>query len=347
MSSWKTLKHLLTIASLVIMPAVAQAQEASLTGTITDTTDGVLPGVTVTATHTDSGNTFVGVTDERGVYHLPVRVGPYKVTVELSGFAPASRTLTLLVGQAAVINLQLSTASLKESVTVTGDAPLIDMTRSSVGHAIDPSQVRDLPINGRNWVDLAMLAPGSRLNASTDEPGTLVGTVGVGTFQLNVDGMRVTQNQTSGFGQPKYSKDAIAEFEFVSSRFDATQGGSMGVQVNAITKSGANTRSGSFSSYFRDDKFVGKDFVQGRVLPYSDQQLSWTLGGPIKRDRVHFFANYEYERQPQAITYSSAYPSFNIDQIGTITEKKGGARLDFQFSPKTRMIVRCIGSLRW
>ena len=218
---------------------------------------------------------------------------------------------------------------------MTGEAPLLDMTKSAVGMAIDPRQVKDLPINGRNWVDLAMLAPGSRQNASTDEPGTLSGASGVGTFQLNLDGMRVTQNQTSGFGQPKYSKDAIAEFEFVSGRFDATQGGSMGVQVNAVTKSGTNTRSGSFSWYFRDDNFVGKDFVQDRVLPYSDQQLSWTLGGPIKKDRVHFFANYEYERQPQDITYSSVYPSFNIDQIGTITENKGaGVRLDFQFSPK-------------
>src|SRR6202022_3257712 len=115
--------------------------------------------------------------------------------------------------------------------------------------------------------------------------------VGVGTFQLNVDGMRVTQNQTSGFGQPKYSKDAIAEFEFVSSRFDATQGGSMGVQVNAITKSGTNTQSGSFSSYFRSDSFTAKDFVQNRVLPYSDQQLSSTFGGPLRKNRVHFLLN--------------------------------------------------------
>src|SRR5215213_11320841 len=160
MKSWKVLARVIALAATIAVPAAVHAQEASLTGTITDPTGGVLPGVTVTAVHTDSGNTFVGVTDERGAYRLPVRVGAYKVTADLSGFAPATRTLTLLVGQNAVISLQLSTASLTESVTVTGDAPLIDMTKSSVGHAIDPSQVRDLPINGRNWVDLAMLAPG-------------------------------------------------------------------------------------------------------------------------------------------------------------------------------------------
>ena len=300
---WSALVRLILIAAAIVTAMPAHAQEASLTGTITDATGGVLPGVTVTALHTGTGNTFVGVTDEAGVFRLPVRVGDYRLSAELSGFATVARTISLLVGQTALVNLQMSTAGLEESVTVSGQAPLVDATTSSVGKAIDSRQVSDLPVNGRNWVDLAMLAPGSRLNASTDEPGTLVGTVGVGTFQLNVDGLRVTQNQTSGFGQPKYSKDAIAEFEFVSSRFDATQGGSMGVQVNAITKSGTNNLAGSFASYFRDDSLVGKDFVQDRVLPYSDQQFSWTLGGPIRRDRMHFFANYEYERQPQTISY--------------------------------------------
>jgi hypothetical protein len=344
---WRAFARLVAFVAAIGMPVPAHAQEAALSGTITDSTAGVLPGVTVTAVHTGTGNTFVGVTDEGGVFRLPVRVGDYRVSAELSGFNTVTRTLSLLVGQTAVVNVQMSTAGIEESVTVSGQAPLIDATNSSVGKAIDSRQVSDLPVNGRNWVDLAMLAPGSRLNASTDEPGTLVGTVGVGTFQLNVDGLRVTQNQTSGFGQPKYSKDAIAEFEFVSSRFDATQGGSMGVQVNAITKSGTNSLSGSFASYFRDDSLVGKDFVQNRVLQYSDQQFSWTLGGPIRRDRMHFFVNYEYERQPQTISYSSAFPTFNIDQIDTITEKKGGVRLDLQFSPKNRLSVRGNGSERW
>ena len=345
MGNWKVLLQLVTFA--IALPAATYAQEATLTGTISDSTGGVLPGVTVTATHTDTGNTFVAVTDERGAFRLPVRVGDYRVVTELPGFTTVTRTASLLVGQTAVVNVEMSTAALQENIVVRGEAPLVDATRSAVGKAIDPRQVRDLPVNGRNWVDLAMLAPGSRLNASTDEPGTLVGTVGVGTFQLNIDGMRVTQNQTSGFGQPKYSKDSIAEFEFVSSRFDATQGGSMGLQVNAVTKSGTNVLTGTFSSYFRDDSMTAKDFVQQRVLPYSDQQFSTTLGGPLRKDRAHFFLNYEWERQPQDITYSSPYPAFNIDQIATIKEKKGGGRFDFQFSPQTRVSVRGNHSLRW
>ena len=113
------------------------------------------------------------------------------------------------------------------------------------------------------------------------------------SFQLNVDGQQVTNVLTGGgdFGQPRYSRDAIAEFEFVANRFDATQGRSMGVQVNAVTKSGTNTRAGTFAGYFRNDKFNAADFIQHRVIPYSDQQLSMTYGGPILKDRIWFFEN--------------------------------------------------------
>ena len=94
------------------------------------------------------------------------------------------------------------------------------------------------------------------------------------------------------------------------------------------------------SGYFRDDRFNAADPIQSRVLPYSNQQFSTTYGGPIVRDRFHYFANFEYEREPYVRTYSSPFPSFNIDQPGTRTEKKGGVRLDYQFSSRTRLTVR-------
>ena len=312
----------------------AAAQEATLTGIVTDSTGAVLPGVTVTALHPASGNSFVAVTDEHGAFRVPVRTGAFTIQAELQGFATAQHALELLVGQTAVVNMQMVPATLEEAVTVNGQAPLVDTTSSALGSNVDPMQMRELPLNGRNFVDLTMLAAGSRQNASTDELG------GLGTFQMNVDGLRVTQNQTGGFGQPKYSRDAIAEFEFVSNRFDATQGGSSGTMVNAITKSGTNTMSGTFSSYFRDDKFMAADFVQHRVLPYQDQQYSTTLGGPIRKDRIHFFANYEYEHEPQTFTHSSPYPSFNMDLSGARTEHKGGGRVDGQLSPSTHLTVR-------
>src|SRR5215470_11146150 len=121
------------ILLLVLLPITAFAQEAVLTGTITDSTGGVLPGVTVTATHTATGNTFVAVTDEKGGYRVPVRVGPFKVDAELPGFGSVSRQIDLLVGQTAVLNLQMAPSTVQESVTVTGEAPLVDTATSTLG----------------------------------------------------------------------------------------------------------------------------------------------------------------------------------------------------------------------
>ena len=267
---------LILIIALLMVPSTVRAQEATLSGTVTDSTGGVLPGVVVRAVHEASGNSFEAVTDGSGTFRLEVRVGAYRILAELAGFTTVNRTgLELLVGQQAVITLQMTPATLQESVTVTAEAPLIDTTQSSLSSNIDPRQLQELPVNGRNWIDLTMLAPGSRLNSVSEVP--VSGTGNTVQFQLNLDGQSVTNNMAVGFGQPRYSRDAIAEFEFVSNRFDAAQGRSSGVQVNAVTKSGTNTPSGSFSGYFRNDKFNAADPIAGVVIPYSDQQLSANL----------------------------------------------------------------------
>jgi hypothetical protein len=324
---------LILVGTLLFAPAVSHAQEAALSGTVTDTTGGVLPGVVVTAVHEASGNSFEAVTDGAGAYRMSVRIGTYRIRLDLPGFASLERTgLQLQVGQQAVINLQMSPATLQESVTVTGEAPLVNVTQSTLGSTVSAEQVENLPLNGRNWVDLTLLSAGSKQNFVAETPGS--------SFQLNVDGQQVTQLIATSFGQPRFSKDTIAEFEVITNRFDARQGRSTGMQVNAITKSGTNAGAGTVSGFFRDDRFNAADHIQGRVLPYANQQFSTTYGGPIVQDRFHYFANFEYEREPYVRTYSSPFPSFNIDQPGTRTEKKGGVRLDYQFSPRTRLTVR-------
>jgi len=181
-----------------------------------------------------------------------------------------------------------------------------------------------------------MLAPGSRQNESSGAP-----TLRQGYAQINVDGQQITTNFIGlGNDQPKFSRDAIAEFELVTNRFDATQGRSVGMQVNAVTKSGTNTHSGNVSGYFRNDRFNAADFIQQRVLPYSNQQVSTTFGGPIRRDRIHFFVNYEFEREPRTITFDSPYPAFNIDVPKTRKQYTGGVKTDFQFSSQTRLGIR-------
>src|SRR5688572_28787222 len=330
--------QVLATAMLLVLPSAAQAQDATLTGTITDTTGAVLPCVTITAFHEESGNTFVAVSDGSGVFRLPVRIGAYRVTAELPGFATVSRTgLQMQVGQLVDLTLQLAPSTVQETVTVTGEAPLVDVTTSTAAANIDQRQMQELPLNGRNWLDLTLLAPGSRANTGgeTPIPRSQV------AFQINMDGQQVTNSVAgSGFGQPRFSRDSIAEFEFITNKFDATQGRSMGVVVNAVTKSGSNRHSGTMSGYFRDSDWAAKDPVENRVIPFSNQQYSTTYGGPIRRDRIHIFGNYEYEREPQTAVYSGPFPAFNVDLQGTRTQSTGGVKVDFQFTPQTRLSSR-------
>jgi hypothetical protein len=334
---WRTVQIAAAVGLVMGLPAIGYAQEAVVSGTARDATTGVLPGVTVTALHEATGNTFEAVTDEAGAFRIPVRPGPYRITASLPGFATVTRTgLELLLGQQAVVNFELSVSSVQESVTVTGEAPLIDVTSSTLGGNIDPRQMQELPLNGRNWTDLAMLAPGSRQNQSSGAP-----LMRQGYSQINIDGQQVTTNFIGlGDDQPRFSRDAIAEFVLITNRFDATQGRSAGQLVNAITKSGTNTTSGSLAGYFRDDRFTAADPIQNRVLPYSNQQFSSTFGGPIRRDRIHYFVNYEYEREPQTITFDSPYPEFNIDFPNTRRQHTGGGKGDMQFTPQIRLSSR-------
>jgi hypothetical protein len=225
--------------------------------------------------------------------------------------------------------------AIRESVTVTGRAPLIDTTRVESGQH-RPAPDAGASVNGRNWVD-----PGA---AAARQPRNSVSEVRSRArhdraVPGSTDGQRVAHHGDdlrSAPLQPRRDR----EFEFVSNRFDASQGHSSGVQVNAITKSGTNTLGGSFSGYFRSDKFNAADPVAQSVLPYSDQQLSVTFGGPIIKDRFHYFGSFEYEREPQTYLYNTPYPHFNGSLTGTRTERKEIARFDYQFSPKTRLTVR-------
>jgi hypothetical protein len=136
--------RLCSLAILLALPLPAFAQEAVLTGVITDSTGAVLPGVTVTATNQATGNVFSGVTDETGRYRLPARVGSYRVSVELPGFTTITReNIELLVGQTVAVNAQMMPSTLQETVTVTGESPLIETTSSTVGGNIDPRQMSE------------------------------------------------------------------------------------------------------------------------------------------------------------------------------------------------------------
>jgi hypothetical protein len=232
----------------------------------------------------------------------------------------------------------MSPSSIQETVTVTAEAPLIDTNTSSLGANINPEQIQGIPVPGRSWMALALLAPGSRTtpgNQGNPLPDRNGGEVR--EFQLNIDGQQVTQDLGTGV-QPRYSSDSIAEFQFISNRFDATMGRSSGVQVKAITRSGTNTFSGLFRGNFRHSRFNAEDPVVNQVLPMNNQQLSTAIGGPILRDRLHYFGNFEYERAPKTSIWRTPYPTFNVTLSGKESIKMGGGRLDYQLSPNNRLM---------
>jgi hypothetical protein len=335
-----SIRGLLIAVAMSILATPSYGQEATFTGTATDSTGSVLPGVTITAVHEATGNVFTTVTDGRGEFRLPVRVGAYAIKAELSGFTTVTRTVQILIGQTAAVDVRLSPSSVQESVTVTAEAPLVDTKGSTVGANIDPRQVEQLPLNGRNWMDLTLLAPGARRNE-----GGGMAQFRQGYAQTNVDGQQVTINYHSQTDseQPGFSRDAIAEFEVVANRFDATQGRSQGMIVNAVTRSGTNQFAGSFGAYFRDDKFNSKDFLTHTVLPYSNQQTSATFGGPIRKDRIHFFGAYSFEREPKTYTFTSPYEFFNLNQEFVTHNQTALGRIDYQFTPQSRLSVRVSG----
>ena len=181
------------------LPRLAGAQEVSLAGTVSDTTGAVLPGVTVTALHVATGSTFVSVTDASGGYRFgALRVGVFRLTTELAGFNTVRQeNVELRVGQRPVIDFTMTISSLRESITVTGQAPLVDVSQSKLAGSFDPRQVESLPINGRNWMQLTQLMPGSRTNAVQYAPIDGAGQrKEAGSYQINLDGQQVTQSHS-------------------------------------------------------------------------------------------------------------------------------------------------------
>ena len=205
----------IALTGILTVPSLGNAQEISVSGTVSDATGGVLPGVVLTAVHVDSGNSFVAVTESTGQYRFgSIRPGIYNITAELTGFATTTQEqLELLVGQRAVLDFSLTLSDLQESVTVSAASPLIDLQQSKLGGNIDARQVESLPINGRNWQQLALLAPGARVNAIGKGP---LGST-AGNFQYNIDGQQVTNTMalTNAGSQARFSRDAIAEFEVI------------------------------------------------------------------------------------------------------------------------------------
>ncbi len=318
------------------------AQQTGIGGHITDPSSASIATVKVTATG-DDGSSFSTVTNAQGLYQFPaLRAQKYVLRFESSGFAPAERTLALLVGQVAAIDISLQLASTSSAVAVEAAAVAVDTTTSTVAGDVSPTEVSKLPLNGRNYMQLAMLVPGITSNDVTNSP---LGTTDSGKLQINVDGQQVTQNSAGdSFGEPQYSQDAIDQFQIITNRFDATLGRSSRVQVNVQTKSGTNQFHGTLYGYFRSSTFNADDSVAHRLLPFSDQQFGGTIGGPILKDKLFFFFAYEGERQPNTIfDVPTGFGGLSYTFSNELRTNSYLLHSDWQINGTNRLSVRATG----
>jgi len=331
--------RLIALALVLAAPLAAQ-QNATVQGTVVDESRSVLPGVTVTATETGTGYQSIAVTLEDGRYRLEnLPPGRYRLRIELPGFAATELpNVELLVGaNATVPPIVMKVASLEETVTVSGETPLVDLRSSQVAGNIDRRQMAELPLQGRNWQELSLMVKGITANNVTNTPGAIDN-----QFQLNLDGQQITQRVAgSGFGQPKVSREAIAEFQIVTNMFDITQGRSTGMQVQAISRSGTNDMRASAYGFFRDDALNAPDPIAHKVLPFQNQQVGATFGGPIVQNKAHFFGSFEYERQPQDVFLApTRLPNQTFEFETKDINKNYLARVDMQESSRDNISVR-------
>jgi hypothetical protein len=333
-------ERLIFVFALTAAPALAQ--QTGITGRLTDPSNAVMTNVVITASAED-GTKFATQTNGQGMYQIPaVRAGKYVLRFEIPGFVPAERTLTVLVGQVATVDVALQLASASTTVAVEAAAATVDTSTSTVAGDVSPTEVSRVPLNGRNYLQLAMMVPGITSNDVTNSP---LGTTDGGKLQINVDGQQVTQNSAGdSFGEPQYSQDAIDQFQIITNRFDATLGRSSRVQVNVQTKSGSNQFHGTLYGYFRNSDFNASDPVAHKVLPFSDQQFGGTFGGPVLKNKLFFFFAYEGERQPNTIF--DVPTGFGGQSYTFNNELRTNSYLlhtDWLMAPQHRLSVRATG----
>ena len=301
--------RLICLACVAVATArAAQAQEtinyASVSGRVTDAFGAVVPGAHITARHTETNVKAETDTDSEGRFRFPyLKVGPYEIQAHLDGFADRSRTLTLTVGAAFDVPFVLAVGGLEASVTVTGEATILEAARSQIAGTVPQVEVQNMPMNGRNFLDLALLVPGvsptnvnpTQLFAETSAvPGSGISIGSQRNFSNGfiVDGLSANDDAAGLSGIP-YGVDAVEQFQVVTSGGQAELGRALGGYVNVVTKSGTNRVHGTIYDFIRDDNFNAKNALSGTKLPMDQQQYGASLGGPIVASRTFYFANFE------------------------------------------------------
>jgi outer membrane receptor protein involved in Fe transport len=318
--------------------AAAQTPTGTIDGVVVDTSGAVVPGVPVVLTHEPTGAVRETVSDAQGLFRVPLLpVGPYTVKATLSGFqAFEASGITLTVGQAVSLRVELKPGAVAESVTVRGPisatTPSVETTRSQISSTISDVSIANLPVNGRNFIDFALLTPGVSKDVRTGDisfagqRGTLNSLVVDGADTNNTFFGQTLGRTGSGRAPYQFSQDAVQEFQVNSNAYSAEYGRAGGAVINVVTKSGSNTPHGSIFDFYRDKALNANDAIN--VLnsrpksPYHYNQFGGSFGGPIQRYRHFLFANYDGQRNTQPNDVFVTLPA------GTTLDANGQAGFD-------------------
>jgi hypothetical protein len=285
----------------------AQVADAAIEVTVLDDSQQPMPGVAVTAINAATGLVRTIVTNTDGTARVPaLPPGEYEVKFELSGFAPLSRRILLRVGESGRIDVVMKIANVAETVTVTGESPMVDVFKTDSSTNIVPEQIEALPVQDRDFQRLAFLAPGVQRERGGFRfigGGPVIGAGGnASQSTILVDGVDFT-DPVLGLARARFSQDAISEFRVVANRFDSEIGGSAGGALSIVTKSGTNNLNGSVFGFFRDDGLRAKGELETVKGDYSRNQYGLAIGGPIMRDKTHFFGSFEQIAEDNVVLF--------------------------------------------
>ena len=343
------------VLALLIAPPVRAQSNATLSGTVTDAQNAVMPGVSITVHNSATNQDRTVVTDADGQYVLAaLPPGTYEVTAHLDGFTDQKREVPLGPAQTVALNLKLSVGALSENVTVTGTSPLIDTATVAVGASMTEKTVQEIPLNGRHFVDLGPMMPGG--STSPQNAGLSAPLRGQGSFSFMTAGNRETSvnfmvnginlndlsNSQVTF-QP--SINTVSEFKVDNSTFSAEYGRNSGAIVNVATRSGSNQFHGEAFDFYRDQKFDSRNYFNPEPAPqsvFNRKQFGVNLGGPIVKDKMFFFGSYEGLRHTQAVDLNSG--TLSNAQRAAVTDPVSKSLLQYIPAANDSTGLRVIGS---
>lgn len=308
---------LILAVALVATPAFSQGSSGTILGDVTDASGGRLPGATVKLLSQAVGATRETITNESGSYRFdalpPVE---YSVTVELVGFTSVTRKdIKVNVSSLTKIDFKLDVATTQETITVTEQAPLVEVTENAIKTLIDNQKIKELPLKTRDFIDLALLAPGVVTDQASDARGSETDSVSFGGMSERfksvwLEGVDFNDEVTGGGSslssatRTQLAQEAIQEFQVMANAYSAEFGRSATGVMNIVTKSGTNEFHGNGFYFIRDDAFDKPNYFAKEVQPFKSEQYGVTLGGPIVRDRAHFFGSYERRVADRSATIS-------------------------------------------